>query len=51
MELRRTIEPFVREDLSRKMVFVAGPRQGGKTTLAKRVLAEAIAAATRWTFS
>ena len=31
---RRYLEPQVRRDLARKMVFVAGPRQVGKTTLA-----------------
>src|SRR5712691_642141 len=34
----RYLEPQVRRDLGRKMVFVAGPRQVGKTTLAKRLL-------------
>jgi len=34
---RRYIEPQVRQDLERKMVFVAGPRQVGKTTLARRL--------------
>ena len=34
----RYIEPQVRRDLARKMVFVAGPRQVGKTTLARRIL-------------
>ncbi len=34
----RYLEPQVRRDLSRKMVFVAGPRQVGKTTLARRIL-------------
>jgi predicted AAA+ superfamily ATPase len=33
--VRRYLEPQVRRDLRRKMVFVAGPRQVGKTTLAK----------------
>ena len=37
----RYLEPAIREDLSGKMVFVAGPRQVGKTTLARRVLAGA----------
>ena len=32
--LRRYLLPQVRQDLARKMVFVAGPRQVGKTTLA-----------------
>src|ERR1017187_8670267 len=31
----RYLEPQVRQDLARKMVFVAGSRQVGKTTLAK----------------
>ena len=39
MEIRRYLEPAVRADLDEKMVFVAGPRQVGKTTLARRVLA------------
>ena len=34
----RTIAPLVQEDLLEKMVFVAGPRQCGKTTLAEGVL-------------
>jgi predicted AAA+ superfamily ATPase len=34
----RSISPFVTEDLKEKMVFVAGPRQCGKTTLARQVL-------------
>ncbi len=33
--VRRYLEPQVRKDLARKMVFVAGPRQVGKTTLAR----------------
>ncbi len=35
--LERYIEPFVVKDLTRKMVFVGGPRQTGKTTLAKHL--------------
>jgi len=34
----RYITPNILEDLKRKMVFVGGPRQVGKTTLAKAVL-------------
>lgn len=34
----RYLEGPVQEDLPRKMVFVAGPRQVGKTTLARSVL-------------
>ncbi len=36
----RYITPCVLEDLNKKMVFVGGPRQVGKTTLAKAVLSE-----------
>jgi predicted AAA+ superfamily ATPase len=34
----RYLEAQVRRDLGRKMVFVAGARQVGKTTLARRLL-------------
>lgn len=34
----RRIEPSVRQDLETTMVFVAGPRQCGKTTLAEHLL-------------
>jgi len=34
----RRILPHVEEDLRKKMVFVAGPRQCGKTTLAREIL-------------
>ncbi len=34
----RYLEPQVTADLSRKMVFVAGPRQVGKTTLARNII-------------
>jgi uncharacterized protein len=40
----RYITPFVFEDLKKKMVFVGGPRQVGKTTLAKAVLSAAFPA-------
>src|SRR5207247_151669 len=39
MPLRRYLETPIREDLPEKMVFVAGPRQVGKTTLAQQILA------------
>ena len=39
--LSRYIEKAVSDDLSRKMVFVGGPRQSGKTTMAKRLCHEA----------
>jgi len=38
MELSRYLETPIREDLEKKMVFLAGPRQVGKTTLARRIL-------------
>src|SRR5687767_8531257 len=34
----RRITPLVVDDLTEKMVFVAGPRQCGKTTLAQTIL-------------
>lgn len=34
------LEPFVLSDLEKKMVFLGGPRQVGKTTLAQSILAE-----------
>ena len=34
----RALLPMIREDLAEKMVFLAGPRQVGKTTLARQVL-------------
>jgi len=36
----RYISPYILDDLNKKMVFVGGPRQVGKTTLAKALLAE-----------
>ena len=36
----RYLERGIKEDLEKKMVFVAGPRQCGKTTLAKKLLEE-----------
>lgn len=35
----RYLTPFIQRDLTRKMVLVGGPRQVGKTTLAKAILA------------
>lgn len=39
--LHRYIEKNVSDDLKRKMVFVGGPRQSGKTTMAKQLCNEA----------
>jgi predicted AAA+ superfamily ATPase len=33
--MERTLTPLVQADLARKMVFLSGPRQAGKTTLAR----------------
>lgn len=38
MEVARYLEAPVQDDLQRKMVLLAGPRQVGKTTLARRLL-------------
>ncbi len=35
----RYLEPSIREDVNEKMVFIGGPRQVGKTTLARTVAA------------
>jgi hypothetical protein len=37
-KLTRYLEPFIRKDLKMKMVFLAGPRQVGKTTLATNLI-------------
>ena len=37
----RYLEPSISEDLRRKMVFIGGPRQSGKTTLAKHLCRQA----------
>ena len=39
MDRARYLEPYARQDLAEKMVFIAGARQVGKTTLARRILA------------
>jgi hypothetical protein len=44
----RHLQHFVEEDLEEKMVFVAGPRQCGKTTLAQQVLASRGGAYFNW---
>ena len=40
VEAARYLEGPIRDDLNRKMVFVAGARQVGKTTLARHLLSE-----------
>lgn len=37
--IKRYLEPYILKDIRRKMVFLAGPRQSGKTTLAKALFA------------
>ena len=37
--MRRYLEPALMADLGKKMVFLSGPRQVGKTTLAKSIMA------------
>ncbi|MEI6790465.1 MAG: ATP-binding protein [Myxococcaceae bacterium] len=36
--MKRYCETYIEQDLTRKMVFIGGPRQVGKTTLSKRLL-------------
>jgi uncharacterized protein len=36
--ISRYIEPYIQNDLSKKMVFIGGPRQVGKTTMARNLL-------------
>jgi predicted AAA+ superfamily ATPase len=38
MEIRRYLEDPIQADLAQKMVFLAGPRQVGKTTVAQHIL-------------
>lgn len=46
--MRRYLEPQVRRDLRRKMVFVGGPRQVGKTTLARHILGKSTPGLLNW---
>lgn len=39
--MERLLEPLIANDLRRKMVFLTGPRQAGKTTLAQALAARA----------
>ncbi len=38
--MKRYLNDLVRDDLARKMVFLTGPRQVGKTTLSQQLIAE-----------
>ena len=46
--MKRYLEPQIREDLKRKMVFVGGPRQVGKTTLARSILGKPATGLMNW---
>jgi uncharacterized protein len=46
--MKRYLEPQVRRDLARKMVFVGGPRQVGKATLARNLLGKRTTALMNW---
>ncbi len=46
--MKRYLESQVRQDLKRKMVFVGGPRQVGKTTLARKILGKSKAGYLNW---
>ena len=38
VSMKRYLEASILKDLSKKMVFLGGPRQVGKTTLAQHIL-------------
>jgi predicted AAA+ superfamily ATPase len=44
--MKRYCEPFIFNDLKKKMVFIGGPRQAGKTTLSKALCHDQFAAST-----
>jgi predicted AAA+ superfamily ATPase len=46
--MKRYLESQIRRDLKRKMVFVGGPRQVGKTTLARAILGGSNAGYLSW---
>lgn len=46
--MKRYLESQVRQDLKRKMVFVGGARQVGKTTLARQILGRSKAGYLNW---
>lgn len=46
--LPRYLTPLIREDLSKKMVFLGGPRQVGKTTLAQTLLGNSSSGYLNW---
>lgn len=44
----RYLVPFIKQDLLKKMVFLGGPRQVGKTTLAKSLMGKSAGAYLNW---
>ena len=38
--MKRYCEPYIIQDISKKMVFIGGPRQVGKTTLSQALCQE-----------
>jgi len=46
--MTRSLKAHILKDLDRKMVFLAGPRQCGKTTLAKDILKERVGSSYSW---
>ena len=38
--MNRSLYPYLEADLSKKMVFLTGPRQSGKTTLSQSLLVD-----------
>lgn len=46
--MKRYLEPQIRQDLKRKMVFVGGPRQVGKTTAARNIAGKSTAGILNW---
>ena len=46
--IQRRIETIIKEDLNKKMVLLAGPRQCGKTTLAEKLLSQIKGAYYNW---
>src|SRR3989338_217485 len=48
MEKERYITKHIRDDLKKKMIFIGGPRQVGKTTLARNIGHRAYAEKTQY---
>jgi len=44
----RYIQPYIKNDLKNKMAFISGPRQAGKTTLVKEIIAESSSLYLNW---